>query len=308
MVAKGRESSKSFSSVSQLAGWARQGVESFVAAQRILLDLTARQDALVIGMARERLSKTRVRPGTAIAKIADKNVENLTAAGKILLDLAAGETALVADGVKEGLRLPAVAGTVADVIRHRVDTLIDMQKRLLDAAAEQAHALAESYREGKGLRPDAGVAQLARRAIEGFVETEKKFLDLAAHEVTTTAKAGTQGRKHAEDRPKILTQLARKGVEKYVDAQKKLMQLAVEQMESAGKASGERLEAALKEARTSWDEVTVRSVWNLAIARQSLMDLAIKPVEASPTEEAQKTPRARPRGKKPPSERTKLPA
>ncbi|MGO9273302.1 MAG: hypothetical protein ACLQOO_24210 [Terriglobia bacterium] len=300
MAVKGRDSSKSFSPVSELAGWARQGVESFVAAQKILLDVTARQNALVIGMARERLSKARSRPGATIAKVADKGVENFTAAGKILLGLAAGEITLVADGVKEGMRLPEVAGTVADVARHRVDTLIDMQKRLLDAAAEQTHALAESYREGKGLRPGASVARLARRAIEGFVEAEQKFLDLAAHEVTAATKAGKQGRKPAEDRSKVLTQLAREGVEKYIDAQKKVLHLAVEQMEFTSQATGERLEAALKEARASWDEVTVRSMWNLVMARKSLMDLPIKPVKAPPTEETRETPRARPRAKKQP--------
>ncbi len=300
MAAKRRESSKSFSPVSELADWARQGVESFVAAQKILLDLTARQNDLATGMARERLSKARTRVGATIATVADKAVENFTAAGKILLSLAAGETALVADVVKEGKRLPAVAGTVADVARRTVDTLVDMQKRLLDAAAEQTHELTESYREGKGLRPGASVARMARRAIEAFVETENKFLELAAREVTVATKPGKQGRKPAEDRSKVLTQLARKGVEKYIDAQKKLLNLAVEQMESGGKATGERLEAALKEARASWDEVTARSVWNLVIARKSLMDLPIKPVKAPPTEETQESPRVRSRGKKQP--------
>jgi len=300
MVAKGKQSSEPFSPVRELVGWARQGVESFVAAQKILLDVTARQNALVIGMARERLSKTRIRPGATIAKVADKGVENFTAAGKILLGLAAGEITLAADGVKQGMRLPAVASTVADVARHQVDTLIDMQKRLLDAAAEQTHALAESYREGKGVSPGASVARLARRAIEGFVEAEKKFLDLAAHEVTAAAKAGKQGRKPAEDRSKVLTQLAREGVEKYIDAQKKVLHLAVEQMESTGKATSERLEAALKEARASWDEVTARTMWNFVIARESLKNLPVKPVKASAAEEPRETPRARTRGHKRP--------
>jgi hypothetical protein len=60
--------------------------------------------------------------------------------------------------------------------------------------------------------------------------------------------------------------------------------------------TGEHLEAALKEARAAWDEVTARSMWNLVIARQSLKELA-KPVKASPNEETRKTPRVRPRSK-----------
>ena len=244
MPAKATASSPPSSPLNRLARWARQGIESFVAAQKTLLDLTAQQNALVFGMVRERLSKPSFRPDVAIAKMADKGVEHFTAAGKILLDLAAGETALAVDGFKEGLRLPAVASTVADVVRHRVDTLIGLQKRLLDAAAEQTHALAESYREGKGLMAGAALAELAQRGIESFVETEKKFLDLVVHEVTTATKDGKEHRKPAQDRSKVLAQLAREGVEKYIDAQKKLLHLAIEQMESTGKATGELLEGA----------------------------------------------------------------
>jgi hypothetical protein len=287
-------------SASQLASWARQGIESFVAAQKILLDLTAQQNALVIGMVRERLSEPRLRPDFAIAKIVDKGVENVRAAGKVLLDFAAGETALVVDGVKEGLRLPTAARAVTDVLRHRVDAFINLQKRLLDAAAEQTHAVAESYRDGKGWMVGANVAELARQGIEGFVETEKKFLDLVAHEVAAATKAGKDGHTPSRDRFKVFTQLARESVEKYMDAQKKLLNLAIDQLESAGKATGERIGAVQKEARTSWGELTEKSVRNLVTAQKSLMDLAVKPHRAHATEEAHKTPHTRPRHKKQP--------
>ena len=110
MVAKTKDSSKALSPVSQLAGWARQGIESFAAAQKILFDLTAKQNAAVMGMVRKRLSQARLGPDDTITKIADKGVENFTAAGKILLDLAAGETALVADWAKEGPRFQPRCG------------------------------------------------------------------------------------------------------------------------------------------------------------------------------------------------------
>jgi len=299
MPAKEKVPSPAPSVASHVAGWARQGIESFVAAQKILLDLAAQENALVIGMVREQLSKPVFRPDLAVVKIADKGVENITAAGKILLDFAAGETALVADGVKEWLRLPAAVRAVTDVVRHRVDAFIDLQKHLLDAAAKQTHEAAESYREGKGWTVGASVAELARQGIEAFVETEKKFLNLVAQEVTTATKGGKDGHPPARDRFKVLTELARESVEKYVDAQKKLLDLAIEQMESTGKAAGERLEVVRKEARASWGELTEKSVKNLVTAQKSLMDLAIKPAKAA-AEETRKTPRARPTHKKGP--------
>jgi len=302
MPAKAKAPSPASSPASQMAGWARQGIESFVAAQKILLDLTAQQNALVIGMVREHLSKPIFRPGDAIAKITDKGVANFAAAGKILLDLAASETALVMDGFKEVLPLPLAARTLADVLRHRVDAFVSMQKRFLDAARDQTHAVAESYQEGEGLMVAASLAELARRGIEGFVETEKKFLDLAAHEVTAATKGDEDVHKPAQDRFKVLTRVAREGVEKYIDAQKKLLNLAIDQLESTGKATGEGIEAARKEARTSWGELTQKSVRNIVTAQKSLMDLAVKPLRTSATEEFRKTPRARPRHKKQPFE------
>jgi hypothetical protein len=297
MTAKTRESSRDFSPVKQLAGWARQGIESFVAAQKILLDLTAQQNALAIGMVREHLGKPLFRPGETMAQFADKGVENVTTAGKILLDLAAGETQLVMDGVKEELRLPVPAAALTEVVRHRVDTLIGWQKRLLEAAAEQTHEVAESYRKGDVWKASASVAELARKGIESFVETEKKFLDLAAHEVTVAIKGGKEAHKPARDGTKALAHLAREGVEKFIEAQKKLLDLAIEQMESMGEAANGRSEAVRKELRTSWGELTEKSVHNLVKAQKSLIDLA-KPGHESAREETPKAPRGRPRHKR----------
>ncbi len=299
MPVKAKVPSLAPSATSHVAGWARQGIESFVAAQKILLDLAAQENALVIGMVRERLPKPSFRPGDSFARIADKSVENFTAAGKVLLDLAAGETAVVVDGVKQGLRLPVVASAAADLVRHRVDTFIDMQKHMLDVARNHTHAVAESYQEGKGLMAGTRMAEMVRQGIEGFVEAEKKFLDLVAQEVTAVTKEGKKDGKPARDRFKVFTELAREGVEKYIEAQKKLLHLAIDQLESVGEAAAEgKKEVVRKEPRTSWAELTEKSVRNLVTAQKSLMDLAVKPIKASATEEVRKAHRGRPRPKK----------
>lgn len=306
MAVKTRESGVGFWPANQVAGWVRQGVDSFMAAQKILLDLTAQQNALVIGMLRERLSAP-PRPDVAIAKIADKGVKNLSAAGKIMLDLAANETELIMDGVKAVVPLPFGAGTVAEVLRHRLVTLVDLQKRLLAAAADQVHEAAESYEEGKGLvAVGASAATLARKGIETFVETEKEFLDLAVKDVGAGTKAGAEERKPARDRYKTLTELAREGGEKYLEAQKKLLNLAIEEMEAVGKAG--RAESAHAGEQTTWGELTEKGVRNFATAQKSLMDLVVKPVKGktSAPERKRRIPRPRPRPTKeelaPPSE------
>jgi len=297
MAANNKESRNAPSPAHQLAGWARQGIDSLVAAQKILLDLTAQQNALVIGMLREGLSKPLSWPIDAIATIADKSVHNISATGKILLDLATDGTDLVVDRVKEAVPLPMPAVMVANVLRDRLVTLLDLQKRLLEAAAEQTHEAAESYREGKGLMAaGASGAELARRALEDLVETEKKFLDLAVHEVSVD-KVNGGGHKSVQERYKILTQLVREGGEKYIDAQQKLLNLTIEQMDSVGKTTGKRVESVRSSARTSLGELTEKSVRNFATAQKALMELVNKPAKAkeSTPERKRKAPRVRPR-------------
>jgi len=262
---------------SLLGGWARQGMASFMAAQRILLDLAAQENALLLGMAREQFGKEGFRPGATLVGMVDEGVKNFTAAGKILLDLAAGETGLVVEGMKEGLRLPASAGVVTDVIRHRVETLIRLQKQLLDAAAEQTRTVAESYREGKGLQVVRHATELARRGMEEFVENEKKFLDLAGQVETAATKGSKRSEKAPRERMKVLTELVREGTEKYMGAQKKLLELTIEELERAGKTKGEHKEAGRREEKPIWAELTEKSVKNLVTAEKSLLELAVKP-------------------------------
>jgi len=285
MTAREKKVTQQTSPGGMLTGWARQGVQSFVAAQKILLDLAAQENALLIGMVRERLNKPGIRPGASLTGIAESGVKNVATAGKILLDFAAGETALAVEATKESLRLPPAVGVMADVVRHRVDTFVELQKHLLDATVEQANLLAESYREGEPIPAAARVAELTRRGIEGFVASEKKFLDLAAHEVSTATKDGKHAHKPVRDRMHVLTEAAREGAEKYIDTQKKLLELAIDQLEAAGKKRPEHKEVARKAGQQSLGELTEKSVKNIVTAEKSLLELAIKRVhEAGPKE------------------------
>jgi len=277
MTAKEKKTPRAAPPTNPLTDWARRGFASFRAAQRILLDLVAQENALLIGMAREQFGKGGFRPGAVLAGFADDGVKNFAAAGKILLDLAAGETGLVAEGMKEGLPLPVAASVVADVAHHRVETLIGLQKHLLDAAAEETHALAESYQEGKELQAGARVADLARRGQEGFIASEKKFLDLAAKEVTEAIKENKRSVKPPREQLKVLTEMTRDGAEKYMEAQKKLVDLAIKEIEKIGKGTDDHKEAARKPVSGLLGELAEKSVHNLVRTEKSLLDLAMKP-------------------------------
>lgn len=293
MAVKTRETEHAQLPVNQWAGWARQGFDTFMAAQKIMLDLVGQQNLLVVGMVRERMGKPGFRPGHTIAENADNAVQAFADAGKILLDMAAGQTELLVDGVKEGVPLPAAACAVANLLRDRVMTILDLETRLLQTAAEQTHEAATSYRQGKGwMATGASAVEFARRGIEHFVHTEKEFLDLAAHEIHSAAEGNGHNGKSASDRYKVLVRTLRASGEKYIDAQKRLLNMAVEQMENArpSKAKNE----ARDESRTSWRDVGEKSIRNVAAAQKSLTDLVVKPAKAAPVAPRRKRARTGP--------------
>jgi hypothetical protein len=240
----------------------------------------------------------KINPGRAVAKATRRSVKGASSAGRMVLDLTAAESALLAEAVKEGLRLPLVPRAVTGILAHRVDTVIEMMKGLLDAAAGQILAALDSYLEGRGLTAETSVAELIRRGIVGFVELEKQFLDLVAEEVAAAAEAWKNGRKPSRERNKVLTKLARQAVDEFINTQKKLLDLAIQEIGESEDV--EEPEVAAKPVkRTTIAELTQRSVQNLVTAQKSLLDLTVKPIKtphppakaAKPVKTARKTAR-----------------
>jgi hypothetical protein len=275
MSAAARAEARFVEPLGRPVSWTRQAVGTFVAAQKILLDLTAQQNAMVIGLIRERVRIPSINPGPRAARAARKGVKASGGAGRLLLDLAASETALLAEAVKEGFRLAPAASTFTSILSHRIDTVIEDLKRLIDAVSRQIISALDSYLGGKGLTPEAGVAELVRQGIIGFVEVEKRFLDLVVEEVNMAVEHGRNGKKPV--RPRNLSKLARQAVEEFIETQKKLLDLAIEQFDQPEPAVEEKR----PEKHTSLAELTQRSVQNLVTAQKSLLELAVKPIRPS---------------------------
>lgn len=284
MSATAQAQAAASSTARQVMSWATQGVESLVAVQKILMDLTAQQNSLVIGAIRERISFPEI--GKSVVRTAGLGIEGLTAAGTILLELASAETSLLLDSLKDGLRLSAPASAAAEILRHRIDTVIGMQMRLLDAVSEHSRAGVESYEQGEGLNALEHMAAVARLAVEDFVATEKKFLDLVAKEVNVAMEDGAEPHGKTRARTKIISQLATESIDKYAEAQKKLVNLAIHQTEELTKM------AEPAEPPTPLAEVAQNGIQNFIKAQKSLMDLAL-PKEGAAEEGEKPSPRPR---------------
>ena len=82
-----RAHSAESSFVSLLSGWAQQGVQSFFATQRILLDLAMRQNASVMHAIRQQLSDPHHSPTALLSEMTGEGMANFIEGQKVLLDL-----------------------------------------------------------------------------------------------------------------------------------------------------------------------------------------------------------------------------
>src|ERR1700739_361904 len=105
MAAERMESSRTHpresSFVALLTGWAQQGVQSFFATQRILLDLAMRQNASIMHSVRQQLSDPHHSPTAILGEVAGDGINNFLEGQKVLLELGQKQNEILMIGVKE---------------------------------------------------------------------------------------------------------------------------------------------------------------------------------------------------------------
>jgi hypothetical protein len=261
--------------VSLMSGWAQQGVQSYFATQRLLMDLAMRQNASVMHVIRERLTDPRHSPANILSELADEGLTNLIDAHQVLLDLGRQQNEIVMTAVKERVGQTSATAAMADLLRRSVDTVIDMQQKFLKIADKQTHTWVDTAKSGKPPKGDV-LVDLAREAMENFVHCEKQFLDIVAEE---TAKA--TGNKHTNGAKKVkkseLTDIGRQATESFIDAQKKLFDVAGRQMNTNLKAAGRTMDIAGPMPIVPFSDLTREGVKTFVDAQKALMDVMTKP-------------------------------
>lgn len=212
--------------VSVLSGWAQQGVQSFFATQRMLLDLAMRQNANVMHALRQQLSDPHHSPTAIFSEVAGEAMTNFIEGQKILLDLGKQQNEILMSGVKERVGDLPAAHAMTELLKRSVDTFIHMQEQFLKIASKQTHTWVEAAKSGKTYQPEH-LVDLAREGMENFVKAQKQFLDVIA-EATAEATGGKRMNGAAKKAKKTeLADLARQATESFIDAQRSwLMWLA----------------------------------------------------------------------------------
>jgi len=263
--------------VSVLSGWAQQGVQSFFATQRILLDLAMRQNANVMNALRHELNDPHHSPTAMLTGIAGEGMANFIEGQKILLDLGKQQNEILMTGVKERIGDWPAAHAMTNLLRRSVDAFIHMQKEFLNVAGKQTHTWIEAAKAGKPYETKEFVT-LAREAMENFMKAQKHFLDIVSEE---TAKA-TGGKHHDGAVKKIkkteLTELARQATETFIEAQKKLVDVAGRQMNANVKTAGSALEMLRPFSFVPFVELTREGVKSYVDAQKALVNAVVKPV------------------------------
>lgn len=264
--------------VSLLSGWAQQGVQSFFASQRVILDLAMRQNASVMQALRQQLTDPHHSPTTILSEMAGEGMSNFIEGQKVLLDLAQEQNQILMQGVKEHIGTSPAAHAVTQLFQRSVETFIGMQQEFLKLAGKQTHSWVEATKTGKPYQAQH-VAELAREGMENFIKAQKQFLDVIADE---TAKA--TGAKRANGAMKSvkkneLAELTRQATNAFIEAQKKLFDVAGKQMNTNVKAAGKTLKLLQPFPFMPMAELTREGVKSYVDAQKALMEVMLKQQE-----------------------------
>ena len=261
--------------VNLLSGWAQQGVQSFFATQRILLDLAMRQNASLMHSLRQQLSDVNHSPTAILSEVTDEGVSNFIEGQRVLLELGQKQNEILMNGIKDRVGEWPAAEAVTDLLRRSVEIFVHMQEEFLKIAGKQTHTWVESAKAGKPFQGEQ-LVDLAREAMDNFVKAQKHFMDVIAEE---TAKA--TGGKHTNGVRKAkkteLSQLARHATESFIDAQRKLVDVAGRQMNANVKTAGKTLELLRPFPFLPLAELTREGVKSYVDAQKELMEVMVKP-------------------------------
>jgi hypothetical protein len=262
--------------VSILSGWAQQGVQSFFATQRILLDLAMRQNANAMHALRKQLSDPQHSPTAILSEVAGEGVSNFLEGQKILLDLGKQQNHILMNGVKEQVGDWPAAQALTDLLRRSVETFIHMQQEFLKVAGKQTHSWMEAAKSGKPYESKY-LVELARESMENFVNAQKHFLDIIGEETGKLAGGKRAIGAVKKIKKTELAEVARQATESFIDAQKKLVAVAGKQMNAGVKTVGHTLELLRPFPFVPLGELTREGVKSYVEAQKALMEAVVKP-------------------------------
>ncbi len=261
--------------VSLLTGWVQQGVESFFATQRILVDIAMRQNVAATKNMREGIFDPEHSPVAILAELATEGTSSFVEAQKILLNLAHQENEIIMNAGKERMAGSVRAVAMTDLVRRSLETFIRMQQDFLATTSKQTLQWLEAVKAGKGYQ-NPQLIDLAREGMETFVQAQKKFLDVIAQE-TAKATSGRHEQQVKTVKKTELSKLATEATNSFIDAQKRLLDVVGEQTNVNLKAVTKTMALVSPSRILPMANLTGDGVKSFVTAEKALIESIIKP-------------------------------
>ncbi|MBZ5572970.1 MAG: hypothetical protein LAO09_13955 [Acidobacteriia bacterium] len=260
--------------ISLLTGWVQQGVESFFATQRILVDVAMRQNVVATKTMRDGIFDPEHSPVAILTELAMEGTSSFVEAQKILLNLAQQENEIMMNGGKERLAGSMRAMALTDLVRRSLDTFIRMQQDFLATTSKQTMHWLEAVKAGKGYQ-NTHLADLAREGMDTFVQAQKKFLDVIAQE---SARATSGKHDQVKTMKKTeLSKLASEATNAFIDAQKKLLDVVGRQTNVNLKMATKTMGLLSPARLMPMANLTGEGVKSFVSAEKALIESMIKP-------------------------------
>jgi hypothetical protein len=200
-----------------------QGIANFVAAQKILLELAAEENALVFQGVRDGMGLT----GTpaAVTDAVGEAVHTFVGMQKKYLDMVEEQSQAVVAAIKEGK--PYEGKNLGEVAREGLENFVHTQKRFLDLVTDVTRAEADGKR--KVLKPSERrqLVALAKDGMEKLVDSQKKLLDVAARQIDGGVTTVQDMVRPSPEPSTTVGEFVRRGVENVINAQKSLLDVAM---------------------------------------------------------------------------------
>lgn len=165
--------------------FARMVVNQLVEAQRMWLELTTQQTALVVKTVSEVMGMSGNAPTDAMADWAKKGVEGFINAQKQWSEIAMQQGEKLMQTVQSGASFSGgleAVGTAQAVAGKGLETLVNLRTAWLDFAENQNKQMVAMLKQNLNLdksSPVSAVADFAQQTMSSYVEIQKRWLDLA---------------------------------------------------------------------------------------------------------------------------------
>jgi hypothetical protein len=173
-----------------LAEVVRQGVDTFVGAQRQFIDILEAQAEGALNEFGEGKRFDTAR----LADLARDGLRNFLHSQKKFLDIVEEQLTIKKEPAGETSENGRKSVDVFETAKKSVNALIDAQQRLLDLASEQINIDVKFAREMFSVEagPTTTLADLAKKSVDSFVAAQKALAELAAKPRKTEEPAGEQ--------------------------------------------------------------------------------------------------------------------